>query len=457
MLNKAKQLLLEIESFNHEAFIVGGSVRDLLLLKEPHDIDIATSMPIDLLREKFDTFEIGKSKDFGIVGVHFMGSTFEVAQFRTDSKSSNSRHPDSVVTGVSFKEDTERRDFTINAMGLDKDCKIIDFQSGVSDLEKGVIRFVGNPVTRIHEDALRMLRAVRFASKLGFTIEPESFSAIKDLAQSITLISKERITDELIKMAEHKSFHSSIVLLKDLGLLEFILPEINIMDKFSHSKSHHPEGDVFLHSIACIKYADTSDALMNLACLFHDIGKPITFSKENGKIRYNQHDSLGSKLFKEVAKRLRFSIEMTDAIDFVITHHMKFHVLDQMSNSKVIKLMQDKNWGLLLEVATCDDFCRFDHQCSTSKVNGLQRNSIQHWENITTKLSKCRDIINTTPVVKKELVVIDGSRIMELLNIKAGKTVGLIKNKVTEDYLDGLFELENVEAYTIEIAKLFIE
>lgn len=237
------EILNILKSFG-DVYIVGGCVRDLIMGKVPNDVDICTNIDMEKLEELFPTHDVGANKDFGIVIVEYKGYNYEISNFRNDGIYSDGRRPDDVQFVSTFEEDSKRRDFTMNSLAMDINRNILDYHNGIEDIKNKIIRTVGDPRLRFKEDYLRMLRAVRFSSKLGFNIHPETIHAIKDFAPYITSISRERITAEILKMADQsgKKFAMGIQTMYDCGLLAFTNPEIAIMNEFEHSKEHHPEG-----------------------------------------------------------------------------------------------------------------------------------------------------------------------------------------------------------------------
>lgn len=246
-LKNAIDLCKEIEALepNAEALVVGGSVRDILLKKNPKDVDIATNVDIDKIEKSFKAVDIGKSKDFGIVSVQYNGGIYEIAHYREDKfeGKTDSRHPTGVDLNVSFKEDSARRDITINSLGLSTAGDVIDYQGGLEDIKNGVIKAVGKPKDRFIEDSLRMVRVLRFMARFGFTLDPETKQAIIELKDTIKNVSPERIREELFKSASSgKALANYIEHLKEVGLLKLILPEIDVMSDFKHEVESHPEG-----------------------------------------------------------------------------------------------------------------------------------------------------------------------------------------------------------------------
>jgi tRNA nucleotidyltransferase/poly(A) polymerase len=276
MLEGGVDVLRLITKHGYKAYLVGGAVRDIVLGKNPHDIDIATNMPISELQKTFPkNYDIGKSKDFGIFVVKHKGHTYEIAQFRQDGTYLDGRRPEEVTIIQDFKTDAGRRDFTMNAMAVDKDGNIIDYFDGQKDIKDKVIRTVGNPHDRFKEDNLRMLRAVRFSSKLGYDIHHETKEAIKSNKEGIKKVSGERIREELMKMAAQtgSKFADAIKTLDEVGILKIILPEIVKMKEYEHSAKNHPEGGVWEHTMEALRQNKITNPIVNLSILLHDVGK----------------------------------------------------------------------------------------------------------------------------------------------------------------------------------------
>ncbi len=431
-LESAIEILKIINSSNFEAYIVGGAVRDYILGLDPHDIDIATNMPIDQVSKIFKNYNLGDSKQFGIIGVRYNDFTFEIANFRTEFGTDDGRHPKEIKIAESFKEDSERRDFTINAMGMDKDLNIIDYHGGREDLKNKIIKFVGNPNIRIQEDYLRMLRAVRFASKFNFAIDGESWNTIYFFSDKIINISVERIWQELYKMASNKNFNLAVSLLNLLGLLEQILLEVQILNCFTHDIEKHPEseGNVLGHVLEAIKVANTDNPLINLSCLFHDIGKSKTYEDVDGIPHYNGHDEAGVHIFNVIANRLNIDNYTRDVINFCIANHMRFHLFHEMKISKIIKLVKHEHFDILFEVAKADEFAR----------GNLNKN---RWDIVLKKIEEAKN--HKFYEIVKRNDIISGDYIMKVLDIKPSKIVGLIKEKINNMILDNEIIIEKVD------------
>jgi tRNA nucleotidyltransferase/poly(A) polymerase len=355
-----------------EALMVGGCVRDLLLGKKIHDIDIATNIDTSKLTLVFPCHDIGKNKDFGIIVIKHLGFIFEVAQYRNEFGTSDCRHPDKVNFVKSFKDDSARRDFTINSLGLTINGEIIDHHGGYNDIQNRVIRAVGNPVDRFKEDALRILRCLRFSSVLDFDIEEKTHKAIYECRDLVDKLSKERITEELIKVASRGSVLADYIeMLDNCLLLARILPEVSVLKGKIQSEKHHPEGDAFQHTMAALRYNKVDNPAVNLSILFHDIGKGTTYVNRDGKHTYYNHDIVGSHMIKEIGKRLKLSNELTDTLEYCAEKHMVFHGIHKMKRSKITELVNNDKWPILKTVAQADDLCRFgvcDEQAFNTKI-----------------------------------------------------------------------------------------
>jgi tRNA nucleotidyltransferase/poly(A) polymerase len=431
-LTAAVGVLDKINKSGYKAYIVGGTVRDIVLGNlKPHDIDIATNAPMEELERMFKTFDIGKSKDFGIVVVRQGPFSFEVAQFRQDGKYKDGRRPEAVTISGSFEQDAARRDFTINAMGINASGEIVDYFDGRKDIQNKVLKTVGDPRERFGEDYLRMLRAPRFASKLGLEIEKGTEKAIQKLSTNIKELAPERIYDELIKAASQSGdkFADYIVQLDKLKLLKFILPEVVNLKWFRENLHHHPEtrgqgGTVYSHVLAALRKSDTADPIKNLAILLHDVGKGTTFAQKEGLPTYFEHAKMGIELVRHIANRLRMSNKDKDALLFAVGNHMKFHNILKMRPSKIAKLVSDDHWDVLLAVAKADEFARGD----TFMHKG-------EFEKIVDKAIKIKEKFGM-PVVNKQLKLVDGKHVMNLTGLKPGPKIGEIIRKTTEWIMD---------------------
>lgn len=414
------------------AYLVGGAVRDIYMGREPKDYDIATNIPMDIIETLFTTHDIGKNKDFGIVVIKHESFMFEVAQFRTESDYTDGRRPDDVAFVDSFEEDSKRRDFTMNALAMNEQGEIFDYHNGIDHIQRCVLKAVGRPEERFAEDYLRMLRAIRQAIKYGFVIGSSEWHSIKDHAHHITDISWERITDELYKMASlgGDKFASCLIALKAGGLLEYILPEIDAMSGFEHNERHHPEGDVWEHTIGAIKQYRGNDPLVCLSILFHDVGKPECYSFNETGHHYYKHDYVGFKMFDKIAERLRLSNNDARVIKTCIRHHMRFHDLLKMRAQKVYNLVIDRDFEYLLEVARCDEFSRHMPE------------SLEYWQKVLERIEYIQKNYTGSNSLKN---VVTGNIVMELTGA-TGKRVGEIISLTQKWMLNNSISIDNTEA-----------
>ena len=333
---KIKELSKCFASKGYSLYLVGGAVRDFLLKKKNDDYDFTT----DALPEEIVALFPGKTIPTGIkhgtVTVLFKGESYEITTFRTEGSYTDSRHPDNVTFVRSLEEDLKRRDFTINAFAADtKDGHIIDLHDGYSDLKNGILRAIGDAKERFKEDALRMLRACRFAAKLNFTIEKSTFNAICDRASSIKKVSAERIKDELFSILSSSHPAKGIDLMRESKLLSYIIPELEWGIGCEQLGFH--DKDVYTHILLTVQAAaDASFPLsVRLAALFHDIAKPLcrAGNEEVGYTFYN-HDTEGERLTREILLRLKCSNEEINHTALLVREHM-FNYTPNWSDSAV--------------------------------------------------------------------------------------------------------------------------
>ena len=365
----ARQIVQRLRDEGHVAYLAGGCVRDLIMGLEPKDFDIATDAAPERVQELFaKTVPVGI--EFGIVAVIVEGEgQYEVARFRTEGPYRDGRHPESVEFAEP-KKDAKRRDFTINGMFYEIDADdIIDYVDGRRDIEARVVRAIGEPGERFEEDYLRMLRAVRFAARLGFEIESATYAAIEANAAKIRHTSAERIRDELSLILTEGGAARGMALLMSTGLLVHLLPEVAAMDGVPQPPEHHPEGDVWTHVKLMLDQLD-KDASEALAwgVLLHDIGKPPTYTVAD-RIRFNGHDAVGAEMAAEVCRRLRMPNDETQRISQLTAEHMRFRHVREMRESKLKRFLRSEHFQELLELHRIDcvashgkldlyDFCR---------------------------------------------------------------------------------------------------
>ncbi len=323
----------------YEAYYAGGFVRDRLLgvSHEQADIDIATNARPETISALFDNV-VGVGEHFGVMLVIEKGISFEVATFRSDIGSADGRHPEKVVYS-SAREDAQRRDFTINGLFYDPIKKAtLDYVGGQADLDKGIVRSIGNPGQRFEEDYLRLLRAVRFSARFSFAIEPRTWEAVVTHAASITKVSQERIFQELTKMLTGPNPQVAVKLLFDSGLLCRILKEVSDTAGIEQPPEFHPEGDVFIHTLLALEYLRNPSPVTAWSTLLHDIGKPPTMSRED-RIRFNNHHHVGAIMAKSVLRRLRAPRKLIESVAECIENHMNWMNVTQMRLSTLKKFL----------------------------------------------------------------------------------------------------------------------
>jgi putative nucleotidyltransferase with HDIG domain len=342
----AAVIVARLRAAGHQAYFVGGCVRDLLVGRAPEDFDVATSATPDQVLTMFEkTFAVGAH--FGVVLVRTEGPggevVSEVATFRSDGAYTDGRHPDGVRFSTSPEEDVKRRDFTINGMMLDPEVldrthrvedAVLDLVGGMQDLSAGLIRAIGDAGERFTEDKLRMLRGVRFAARFTFELEPATAKAIQRLATGVSQVSHERIRDELTRMLTEGRGRRAFELLDATGLLEQVLPEVARMKGVAQPPQYHPEGDVWVHTLLLLDGLPAGcPVALAWAALLHDVGKPATFRIAPDRIRFDGHVEVGVRIAEEICRRLRFANHETEQILLLIANHMRFADAPRMKES----------------------------------------------------------------------------------------------------------------------------
>jgi len=348
----ASGIVSQLREAGHQAVFAGGCVRDWLLGNPPKDIDIATSARPDEVKALFSRHHaVGES--FGVVIVVEDEIPFEVATFRAESGYSDGRHPD-LVEFTDARRDVERRDFTINGLLLDPlSAKVIDHVEGQQDLKLGIVRAIGDPSDRFEEDHLRMLRAVRFAARFGFSIHPDTLRAIETCAAKVTLVSEERIRDELIGIFCGPHPDRGLDLLDQTGLLKEVLPEAAAMKGVDQPPQYHPEGDVFVHTRMMLGLMENPSTGLAFGALLHDVAKPTT-QVEADRIRFPQHEKVGAALTGAICNRLRFSNALKDQIKSLVAGHMRFKDVRMMKRSTLKRFLGQEHIEDHLELHRLD-------------------------------------------------------------------------------------------------------
>ncbi|MGH2506304.1 MAG: CCA tRNA nucleotidyltransferase [Ktedonobacteraceae bacterium] len=419
-----------LESAGFEAYIVGGCIRDLLLGRKPKDWDVTTNAAPKQIQELFEnTFY---TNEFGTVGVVNEESSeeslkvIEVTPYRTEGKYSDARRPDSVEWAKSIEEDLKRRDFTINAFAYrPKTEELLDRFGGAKDLSKGIIRAVGEPKERFSEDALRILRAVRIAAELDFSIEKETEAAMADNAGLLEKISKERIRDEFIRILNSQKPMKALAFSQGHGILSFIIPELEEGMGVEQNQAH--KYTVIEHNLRALQHAADKKwpFEVRLAALLHDIGKPRArrWSAEKNDWTFHGHDVIGAKITKKILGELHFSREMVAGVEKLVRWHMFFSDPDKITLSGVRRLIRNvgpENIENLVKLRKCD-------RIGTGRPKEQPFRLRKYQSMIEQAL---RDPISVT------MLEIDGGRIMELSREKPGPRIGWVLHALLEEVLD---------------------
>jgi poly(A) polymerase len=434
----AKEIAARLHRAGFAAFWVGGCVRDFLLGREPQDFDIATDARPEQVEKLFPK-SIPVGKKFGVIIVVEDGQQFQVATFRAEADYQDGRRPEKVEF-ANAEADALRRDFTVNGLFYDPLTeKIHDWVGGEKDLRAKIIRTIGQPEERFGEDHLRLLRAVRFAAQLNFEIEPKTFTAIQSLAPKIKLISAERIRDELLKLfapnlsgwpgsplpaeGAHgvtrptSSPARGLILLRDSGLLEHILPELMATIACEQSPDFHPEGSVFNHICLMLEKLPpgTSESLP-WAVLLHDIAKPVTAERDvaAGKIHFYGHEKVGAEMAEKILQRLRFPNKQTEEIVACVRHHMQFKDVKLMRKATLRRLLLRETFPLELEL----------HRLDCLGSNG----DLEHYNFLVEQLAE----LDKQPTIRPPLLT--GNDLIAL-GVEPGQALGALLNEIREQQL----------------------
>jgi poly(A) polymerase len=335
----ANQVIDRLRAGGHQAFLVGGCVRDLLLGVKPKDFDIATDARPDRIMDLFPrSGRVGAH--FGVVLVRDVFDQVDVATFRSDHDYLDGRHPEQVRFESDPREDVLRRDFTINGLMMDpRTGRVLDFIDGRGDLARGVIRAIGDPNARFREDHLRLLRGVRFAARFGFEIEPVTFDAMRRDHALILKVAMERVREELVRILTEGGARRGFELLDASGMLLDLLPEVAAMKGVAQPPEYHPEGDVWQHTLLLLEQLCQPTSTLALGALLHDVGKPATFRVAD-RIRFDGHVEEGVRLARLILTRLRFSREEIEQVEALIDNHMRFKDVGRMKESTLKRFLR---------------------------------------------------------------------------------------------------------------------
>jgi poly(A) polymerase len=415
----AGKICRALAEVGHEAYLVGGCVRDIVLGREPSDYDVTTDATPERVESLFPgSLTVGAK--FGVVVVVEEGIQVEVATFRSDISYSDGRHPDRVVYSRSVADDVRRRDFTINGLLMDpRTAEVIDLVGGRADLEARLIRAIGDPEKRFIEDKLRMLRAIRFAARFDFAIELTTFAAIRRLAPEIHQVSAERVRDELTRLLTEGSARRGFELLDASGLLPAVLPEVARMKGVEQPPEFHPEGDVWIHTRLMLEGlpAGVSDTLA-WGVLLHDVGKPPTFtpSGPGTRIRFDNHADVGAAMAEAICRRLRFSNAATEQIDSLVRNHLRFIDVPRMRPATLKRFVRLPHFEEHLELHRLD--------CLSSHAK------------LDTYDFVCRFLAETPPEEVHPPRLVTGND-LKALGLQPGPLFGKILTAVEEAQLEG--------------------
>jgi putative nucleotidyltransferase with HDIG domain len=451
------RIISRLQQAGFQACLAGGCVRDFLLGKTAHDWDVATSALPEQVQKIFPrTVAVGK--EFGIILVIENDQPCEVATFRTDGKYTDGRHPEKIFF-ASLEEDVKRRDFTINAMLYDpRDGTLHDYVNGQQDLKKRVLRAVGDPSQRFAEDKLRMLRAIRFAANLQFTIAPDTWQAICAEAPKINLVSKERVAAELEKMLLGGHSATALRLLLRCGLLEQLLPSVAALQDVEQPPEFHPEGDVWQHTLIMLEEWDKTlrdcsedpvsprfkkgrlarasqleKRTLAWAVLLHDIGKPDTYIKTD-RIRFNGHDCLGAKLTKEILNKLKLPGDVIEGASDLVGLHMSLSSFPQMRLATRRRRLQHPRFPLLLELHRLD--CMGSH-----KIISLHQEIMQAWHEEQARPPTAKPLLNGNDLLQ--------------MGIKPGPIFKIILKAVQDEMLEN--SIDSREQALLWVKQKFLE
>jgi poly(A) polymerase/tRNA nucleotidyltransferase (CCA-adding enzyme) len=418
-----RSVLADLRKAGFAAYAVGGCVRDLLLGKTPKDWDVTTdARPEEMMRVFPRTVPTGIKH--GTVTILTDGRAVEATTYRVEAGYSDHRRPDEVVFVRDLREDLARRDFTINAMALSVNGQLVDHFGGVRDLEQRIIRAVGDPSRRFEEDALRMLRAVRFAAQLDFAIEPATLTAISEHAADLAHVSTERIRDEFSKILVSPNAVATVELLRTTGLLAQFLPEL--LEGYGVEQNRHHAFTIWEHNL--IAMGTTPPRLyLRLAALLHDVGKARSLSvDERGDRHFFNHEIISADMAHRILKRLRYDNETSRKVVHLIRHHMTLHLNRDMKDSAIRRLVTR------VGLENMDDLIRLreaDRAASGKKPGPVSAGTME-------LLRRIDRILKEDAAFSLKDLAIDGNDIMAATGVKPGPLIGRVLNKLFEAVLD---------------------
>ncbi len=419
---KAQYIVKKIQAAGHEAFVVGGCVRDSILGREPQDWDITTSAKPEEVKALFPR-TIDTGLQHGTVTVMQDKEGFEVTTYRIDGKYEDSRHPKEVIFTPNLEEDLKRRDFTINAMAYNEEQGLIDIFGGMEDIQAGIVRCVGNPQERFQEDALRILRAIRFSAQLGYVIEDATKEGIRQLAPTLQNISAERIQTELVKMmvSPHPDYLREAY---EMGVTKVFLPELHLAMETEQNHPHHcySVGEHILHSLTAVK----ADKVLRLAMLFHDIGKPATLTTdEKGITHFYNHATVSADMAKQILRRLKFDNDTISMVSRLVLYHDYGNGVP--ATMRIVRRAMNKvgedAFPWLLQVRSADVYAQSDYKRQEKEEE------LQKWQQLY------EEILEQNQCVSLKTLAVTGGDLIAI-GMKPGKELGEMLNKLLELVLE---------------------
>ena len=443
------KIIETLQNSGFEAYVVGGCVRDIILEKDPKDWDITTNATPEKIQSLFE--HTAYENTFGTVCVindnekEESLKVIEITPYRKDGKYTDKRHPEKITFSKTLDEDLKRRDFTINAMALDpSENKLIDNFNGINDIAQSTLKVVGNAKERFSEDALRLLRAVRIATELDFSIDKETALAIQDLAETIKEISIERVRDEFIKIIKTKNPMRGVILLNELGLLQHIIPEVELGIGVEQNQAHRY--DVYEHNLRTLQHSADKDYKLEIrtASLFHDIAKPHTkeWNDKNEDWSFHAHEVVGAKITDSIMKRMKFSKKFREDVVLLVRWHMFFSDPDKLTLSGVRRMVgrvgEIKIWDLI-DLRKCDRI-------------GTGRPKEQPYR-LRKFVSMVEEVIRDPVSVK--MLKINGQDLMKIIKEEPGRKIGYILSILLEKVLENkdLNTEKDLEGIAKELAK----
>jgi poly(A) polymerase/tRNA nucleotidyltransferase (CCA-adding enzyme) len=438
---EVKEIIKALESAGFEAYAVGGCVRDFILGREPYDWDITTNAKPEEIQKVFPSSVY--ENQFGTVAVNTHSKNerlkiIEITTYRVEEKYTDKRHPDAVKFTSKLEDDLARRDFTIDAIAYDGK-KFIDPYGGQKDITTKIIRTVGNPDERFNEDALRLMRAIRFSVQLGFSIEPKTAEAIKENSGDLVVISKERIRDEFIKIIMAEKAKAGIEMLHEYGLLKHIMPELE--EGIGKTQNKHHIYTIWEHNLLSLEWAAEHNYKLEnrIAALLHDVGKPQTKKGEGPDATFYNHEVVGAKMTVKILERLKFPKKFIEKVVLLVRYHLFYYNVEEVTESSVRRLVKNvgsENIDDLLEVRIADR--------KGSGVPKAEPYKLRHLRAIIEKVSH-------DPISVK-MLKINGNDLMKDLKMEPGPKMGYVLNILLDEVLDD--PKKNTKELLLKCAKI---